>query len=78
MCSYHQPQQIINERPIRSHGSAFGPRPLNVLGFYYAKLALVYVLFVRTQRGHFMPILPKKKGKRQKHTALEKPSLDDL
>ena len=64
MCTYHQPPQI-NERPIRSHGSVLGPRPFNALG-YYAKLPLVYILFVRTQRGHFMSILPKNKGKKEK------------
>ena len=66
MFSYHQPRQIINEKTIPSHGCAFKPRPLNVFGFCYAKLALVYILFVRTQRGHFVSILPKITGKREK------------
>ena len=65
MCSYRQSQQIINEKTIPSHGSVFKPRPLNVLDFCYAKLTLVNILFVRTQRGHFMSILPKMKGKRE-------------
>ena len=26
MCSYHQPQQIIKEIYIRSHGNVYGPR----------------------------------------------------
>ena len=61
-------QQITIEGPIRSHGirSVFGPRPLNVLGFYYAKLALVHIFFVRTKRIHFMSILSKKEVKREK------------
>ena len=66
MRSYHQPQQIINEKTIPSHGSVFKPRPLNVLGFCYAKLALAYTLFLSTQRDHFRSILPKRKGKREK------------
>ena len=66
MCYHHQPQQIINENTIPSHGSVFQPRPFNVLCFYYAKLALVYILFVRTQRGHFMSILPKMTRQREK------------
>ena len=65
MCSYHQPQQIINEKTIPSHGIVFlNPGP--VLGFCYAKLAFGYILFLSTQRGHFTSILPKRKGKREK------------
>ena len=60
MCSHHQPRQIVNERPIRSRGSVFGPRPLNVLGFDYARMALVYILFVGTPDSHVTFILPKK------------------
>ena len=66
MCSYHQPQQIINEKTIPSHGSVFIPRSLSVLGFCYAKLALAYILFLSTQRGYFTSILPKRKGKEKK------------
>ena len=35
-----------NQRSI--HHNVFGPRPLNVLGFGYARMALVYILFVGT------------------------------
>ena len=66
MCSYRQPQQIRNEKTIRSHGSVFKPRPLHVLGFCYAKLVLVYILFLSTQSGYFTSILPKRNGKREK------------
>ena len=66
MCSHHQPRQIVSERPIRSRGSVFGPRPLNVLDFDYARMALVYILFVGTPDSHFAFILPKIKGKREK------------
>ena len=58
MCSHHEPQQIVNERPIRSHGSVFGPRHLNVLGFDYERMFLVYILFVGTQDSQFTSILP--------------------
>ena len=64
MCSHHQPQQIENERPIRSHGSVFGPKSLNDLDFDYTRW-----LCVHTVRGHARPfssILPKIKGKREK------------
>ena len=66
MWSYHQPQQIINEKTTPSHGSVFIPRSLSVLGFCYAKLALAYTLFLNTQHGYFRSILPKRKGKREK------------
>ena len=66
MCSHHQPQQIVNKRPIRSQGSVFGPRPLNVLGFDYARMAFVYILFVGMPDSRFASILPKIKGKREK------------
>ena len=79
MCSHHQPQQIVNKGPIRSQGGVFVPRPLNVLGFDYARMAFVYILFVGTPDSHFASILPKIKGKREKkHNVLEKPSLGDL
>ena len=78
MCSYHQPQQIINEKTIPSHGSVFKPRPLRVLGFCYAKLAFAY-MFLSTQRGYFPSILPKRKGKRERGILpLKKPLLADL
>ena len=71
MCSYHQPRQIINEKTIPSHGSVFKPRAFNVFGFCYAKLALVYILFVRTQRGHFFVHFAKNDRKeRKRHTDL--------
>ena len=74
MCSYHQPQQIINEKTIPSHGSVFKPRPLHVLGFCYAKLALVYILFVILR-----PFCPKGKGGEKKAYCLKKkPLLADL
>ena len=79
MCTYHQPQQIKKQKPIRCHGSVFGPRSINVLGFDNAKMALVYILFVGTPDSHFTSILPKKKRKeRKRYTVLEKPSLGDL
>ena len=79
MRSLHQPQQIINEKTIPSHGSVFKPRPLHVLGFCYAKLALVYILFLSTPRGYFTSILPKRKGKREKGIlSKKKPLLADL
>ena len=64
MCSHHQPQQIVNERPIRSHGSVFGPRHLNDLDFDYTKMALCTT--VRGHASHFTSILPKNREKREK------------
>ena len=80
MCSYHQPQQIINEKTIPSHGSVFKPRPLSVLGFCYAKLSFAYILFLSTRRGYFTSILPKRKGKREKGilSSKKEPLLGDL
>ena len=66
MWSHHQPQQIVNERPIRCHANVFGPRPLNVLDFDYATMAFVYIVFVGTPDSHFASILPKIKEKREK------------
>ena len=37
MCSYHQPQQIINERPIPSHGSAW-TKALTCFGLLLCKV----------------------------------------
>ena len=31
-----------NQRPIRSHGSVFEQRPLNVLGFDYARMTFLF------------------------------------
>ena len=42
------------------------PRPLNVLGFDYARMAFVYILFVGTPDSHFTFILPKKIKEREK------------
>ena len=79
MCTYHQPQQIKKQKPIRSLGSVFGPRPFNVLGFDNARMALVYILFVGTPDSHFTSIFPKKiKEEKKRYTVLEKPSLGDL
>ena len=80
MCYHHQPQQIINENTIPSHGSVFKPRPFNVLCFYYAKLALVYILFVRAHatRSFYVHFAKNDKIERKRHTVLEKPSLGDL
>ena len=70
--SHHQPQQIVNKRPIRSHGTVFGPRPLNLLDFYYTRMVLAYILFVGSPGSHFTSILPKIKDREKKAYCLRK------
>jgi len=72
MCTYHQPQQIKKQKPIRSRGSVFGPRPLNVLGFDYARMALVFTLFVDTPGSHFTSIFAKIEEREKKAYCLGK------
>ena len=78
MSSHHQPQKIVNERPIRSHGSGFGPKALNDLDFDYARMALCTYCSWARQTVIFRPFCQKSKEREKKAFCLRKPSLGDL
>ena len=66
MCSYHQPQQIINEKTIPSQGRVLKPKPFFGLFFMKRLFWRTNCMFLSMQRDHFTSILAKRKGKREK------------
>ena len=79
MCSYHQPQQIINEKTIPSHGSVFKPRPFKCFGLLLCKVGFgVYTVSEHATRLLYVHFAKKEREERKRHTVLKKALLADL
>ena len=78
MCSYHQPQQIINEKTIPSHGSVFKPRPC--FGLLLCKVGFrVHTVSEYATRSFYVHFAKKEREERKRHTVFKKnPLLGDL